>query len=183
MAIAIAIGVLLMGATIALAHGIGDPRLDKQQYDSKASLIKANYTKDDDFATELTAEKTECQQFTNSTSQARDSWAQTMHVQANTLSSVKSAWDSYRTWAVELAPSADLYKKSSLVRTASRKLAVGIGFEQDADGSMNVQSHAYAAFSCDETGPIDEAKQDLAKGKENIKAGLSALKTAVDAER
>jgi hypothetical protein len=30
---------------------------------------------------------------------------------------------------------------------------------------------------------IEEAKQDLAKGKENIKAGLAALKTAIDAER
>jgi hypothetical protein len=105
-----------------------------------------------------------------------------MHTQADTFDSIKSGWDTYKTWALELAPSADLYKDSSLIRTASRKLAVGIAFDQDADGYMNVQSHSYAAFSCDVTSSIDEAKQNLNKGKQNIKAGLAALKTAVYAE-
>jgi hypothetical protein len=58
---------------------------------------------------------------------------------------------------------------------------VGIGFDQDADGSMNIQSHAFGSFSCGVTSPLDEAKQDLAKGKQNITEGLKALKIAVDA--
>jgi hypothetical protein len=178
---AIAIAILLVSAAVAMAHGIGDPRLDREQYKQEASAITANYTKDNDFAAEITDEKQECQQFTGTTSEARNAWTQTMHSQADSLDSIKSGWDTYKTWASQLAPSADLYSKSRDVRTASRKIVVGIGFDQDADGFMSTQSHAYGTFSCGVTNPLDEAKRDLAKGKQNITAGLAALKTAVDA--
>ena len=106
-----------------------------------------------------------------------------MSEQADSLVSSREDWDTYKTWSLQLAPSADLYKKAKLVREASRKLAVGIGFDQDADNDMKFQSQGYEGFLCTNSSLLNEAKGDLSKGKSNIKDGLKALKTAVWAER
>jgi hypothetical protein len=171
----------LAAAHIAFGHGVGDGRVDKEQYRSQASLINAGRAKDDDFASELADEQKECRQFDGSSDQAREAWKKTMHTQADSILSSRAAWDPYKNWAEQLAPSADQYKQAKDVRTASRKLAVGIGFEQDADTDMEVQSLGYGNLACGQTAALDRAKTALGKGKDDIRAGLAALKTAVDA--